>query len=391
MRISDHDYTRLRVLRALREAEPVARTQLAQLSGVTGATITEIVGDLVERGLVLEDKVRSGSRGRPRVNLRLNPEGSHVVGVFHGLDAVLTVGIVNLKGESRFTHSEALPPTSRLDERARQMAEIVGKALAASPFSKDEIGHVGVGLPAIVDFRSGMVEYMATFDAGPCPFAEIMADELQLPVTIDNDVNVLARAEYWFGQPPGVADFVLIVAGLALGCAIYAAGQIAIGAHGLRPEIGHTKVVAENGRLCRCGARGCLQAYSSVTGLADQYAELRGCDLPPFTEWNELARRMVAEAEAGDRQVRDILERASRFLGIAVANQINLSDPSRILLLFEEPVLAEAFSDSFLEALDENTLPVLRGQAEREIRVMDRERYWQGAAAIGLEHIYQFR
>src|ERR1700761_7542044 len=98
MRISDREYNRLRVLRALRRAEPVSRTELAALSGLDGGTITEISAALLRRGLILEEKVETGKRGRPQRHLRLDPQGAHALAAYIGIEGRLVCEIVNLRG-----------------------------------------------------------------------------------------------------------------------------------------------------------------------------------------------------------------------------------------------------------------------------------------------------
>jgi predicted NBD/HSP70 family sugar kinase len=388
MRISDQEFNRLTVLKRLRAAEPVSRTELAALSGLNGGTITTIVRDLVDRGLVIEQRMASTGRGRPKVNLRIDPNAAFVAGATLTGHGSIEGEIVDLRGESVFSFRHVPPQSTRLDELAHRFADVVAEAIAAAPVGKEQISQVGIGLPAIVDRNRGIVEFLETFDDGPSPFAAIVEQRLGITTWIDNNINLLARAEHWFGDAD-VEDFTVVFLGLGLGAARYQAGQLLIGAHGIEAEFGHTKIVPEGGRPCHCGAFGCLQAYSAVSGMIQQWSEERGEESPPHYRMNRIFETMVVQAQAGDPGVLDILSRAARYLGRGLANHINMQDPERIVLLAENEALVPLIADQFFAALDQDTLPVLRRRARVTFKNMDNASYARGAAAMVLERLYR--
>lgn len=391
MRIPDQDYNRLRVLKELRAAEPVSRTDLARLSGLTGGTITAIVADLAERGLVVEERVPSAGRGRPRVNLRMNPDGAFVVGATLNTEGQLLAEIANLRGESVFAYSEALSQTASLEGLARQFSDVTTRAIADSPVGRESIAQVGIGLPAIVDSREGIVRFIEVFEGAPYLFADAVKLELGLPVRIDNNINLLTRAEHWFGDGANTDDFTLIVLDLGMGGASYRQGQLVTGSHGVAAELGHTKIVPENGRLCHCGAHGCLQAYSSVSGIVQQACELAGDPQPAFWQMRKILQKVAARAKAGDAGIARLFQRAGSYLGTGLANHINMQDPNRIIVLAREPALIELISDSLFAALHRDTLPALRDLAKVTFKRLDEQGYARGAVAMVLEQLYRSR
>lgn len=391
MRVSDQEFTRLRVLMMLRRMEPIGRTRLAQACGLTGTTMTEIVSDLVRRELVLEEKATTGARGRPSLDLRINAEGGYVVAAFCDWRRTLEVEIVDLSGRSVFSHTARLKDTRRLDVRAREIGDILAEAIDAGPVPKTAIKNAAVALPAIVDSRSGQVRHLETFEPGPCAFADIIEQRLDIPTTIEGDVNVLARAVHWFGDGLAHEDVITIAFGLGLGAAHYKEGFVRTGAHGVNPELGHVKAAFENGRPCVCGARGCLQTYSSISAIIDQICERTGQPRPPFFEWEAQMRRHIAAARAGEAPARDVIEQAGRYLGVAISNYLNVSDPDRIVVFFTEPGLIDLVAAPLHEAVEANTLPVLRGQARIELKALDDSDFWKGAAALALEQLYRNR
>lgn len=388
MRINDQAYNRLSALKALRTAEPVSRTELARLTGLNGGTITAIVRDLVERGLILEERIPSPGRGRPRVNLRINPEGAYVVGATMTDDARLLAEVADLRGQSVAAGSAAFQGTASLKNLARQFSDLIRNVIAASPITPDRIAQIGIGLPAIVDSRTGVVEFFETFAGLPFPFAAAVEDELRIPTRIDNNINLLARAEHWFGNGTGVEDFTLVLLDLGLGAARYQAGQLVVGSHGLAVELGHTKIVPEGGRPCHCGGHGCLQAYSSISAVVYQAAELAGEAPPQVLDLRERFAGLVQRARSGDAAIVALFESAGRLLGRGIANHINMQDPGQVIVLTRGRDLIELISDPFFEALNRDTLSVLDAREGTTFKQTDEASFARGAAAMVLEQLY---
>lgn len=389
MRMSDQAYNRLSMLKALRAAEPISRTDLAELSGLNGGTITAIVRDLVERGLVIEERVASANRGRPRVNLRINPEGAFVASATMNDDAHLMAEVVDLRGQP-VGPAQIAPyaPTPDPEKLAGQFSRLLAQAIAASPIPREHIAQIGIGVPAIVESRTGIIKFFETFEGLPFPFAQAIERELGIPTRVDNNSNLLARAEHWFGDEAGVDDFTLVLVDLGLGGARYQQGQLLIGSHGLEAEMGHTKVVAEGGRRCHCGGEGCLQAYSSMSAIVFQAAELAGEKLPSLPRLRRKFTELAERAVAGDAAMLPLFDRAARYLGRAVANHINMQDPARIVILTRSPDLIALYPDPFFEALHRDTLPVLRDPDRVSFKLMNDTSYARGGAAMVLEQIY---
>jgi predicted NBD/HSP70 family sugar kinase len=396
MRVSDQEANRLNVLKAIRRAEPVARSELAKLTGLSGATITDIVAELAGRNLLLEEKAPRGGMGRRRVQLRLNPDAAYVVGAFM-LPSGLTVEISNLRGDRLFGRSYSIDRPPTIEAGAERIADLLDETIAASPFEKSMIHSVGLSLPATIDSAGGLLHWLQTYPPRPVPVAAIIEKRIKLPVTVDNSANVVARAEHWFGEDRQLDDFSLFIIGLGMEFARYVDGFLWAGAHGLNPELAHMKAGFDGGPRCTCGARGCLTTYVTVSGIVARICELRGLALlesgpktvQEFSHVNALFHEFAADARTGEHVAREAFELAGRVLGIAVANYINAWDPARVLVLVEEPLMAHLLTAPFYAALQENTLAALRGRAPVLCRVAADQRHSQGAAALVLERIYR--
>lgn len=391
MRMSDQHYNRLSVLKILRQAQPVSRTELTRISDLTGGTITAIVAGLVERGLIIEEKIETGGRGRPKVQMSIKPSGAFVVGATlrFDLEGTLVIEISDLAGNSIYSQTASLSGTSQWDNLAQQYSEAINECIATSGIDPASIALVGIGLAAIVDNRHGVAIKMETFEPGPFPFAEAVADRLGITVRLDNIMNLLARAEHWFGAAIGIDDFTMIYLDLGLGAGCYRGGQLLTGTHGIEAEFGHTKIVVDNGRLCHCGANGCLQTYCSVSGVVGQYRDAQGLPDVPYFQLSSILTDMLRKAHSGDSVVLDIFRRAGRYLGIAVANHINMQDPKRIVILCRDSGLVELIADSFFDALKQNTLPALFDLTTVTFDALTPQHFAKGAVAMVLEQMYR--
>jgi predicted NBD/HSP70 family sugar kinase len=389
MRINDQEANRLLVLKTIRREEPVARVDLVRLTGLSNGTITEIVADLVRRKFLLEAKAPAVGRGRPRLQLMLNPDAAYVLGAFWLPDGSISAEISNLRGDRLFGRTATLGFLSSIEAIAERIAEILDETVAASPFDKSRIHSVGVAVPAVLDNESGMIHWLQTFPLQPTPFAEILERRLGLPVTLDNNVSVMARAEHWFGEDRQVDDFSLIIVGLGLGGARYVDGALRLGAGGMSTELQHVKIAVDQGPLCTCGARGCLAVQASGYAVVLRACEARGQATPPIPHLFKALAGLAREAQAGEPVAREAFDYVGRMLGLAVANHINELLPPRVKVVLLHPEMTDLIAAPFYAAVQENTLPVFRGRCSVELKATPEARYSHGAAAIVLERLYR--
>lgn len=391
MRISDQDYNQLLVLRTIRRLEPIARTALARETGLAGGTITKLIGNLVARNMVIEERVRRKAKGRPQIHLRINPAAGAVVGAWIAVDGHLAVEVVDFQGGRLYSATLQMRRTTTLRELAGEIAGLLNTVMASSELQALGISRVGITLPGMLDHERGLVRWIATYPRESIAFAEVIAHIVGLPVVIDSSTNVMARAEHWFGSGDKLDDFLLINLDVGMGAAYYREGTLCSGANGVNSELAHVKVAPDDEWICYCGARGCLANYVSLGGMHQQ---LPGADVALRTASLDLDSiradfaRCAQAALAGDPRSLGFFHRAGRLLGLAVANEINTRDPGRVILSAFESSLLQLLEPAFHQALKEFTLPVLLEMTTIELMPINDEMLWRGAAALGLEKAY---
>ena len=388
MRITGQALNRLNVLKAIRRAGSISRTELPARTRLSGGTITHITSDLLRRGLILERREAATRRGRPRTTLEINPEGGIVIGASLQPGS-LTTAFVDLLGNKLFATDVKGGAASTFAELGDGIARCLIEAIELSPFQPSEISRIGIAVPAIVDNLNGVVHRMITFAEEPFPLADHIERLLPIPVTIENDAVCRARAEHWFGRARELDSFTMIHVGLAIGSGQYAGGVPRSGANGFNPEIGHVKtVMAPDARRCFCGGLGCLSAYSSMFGILRHLDATAEIGFPNLSGLKTRMEEFVVRARAAEPRVMKELEIAGSHLGLAVANHINVSDPGHVLILFDHAEFAEWISPSFYAALRSSCLPEFLRNNSVILDVADEGWRWEGTAALALEQTF---
>ncbi len=388
MRLNDQKFNRLRILKAIRRAEPVARTDLVTLTGLPRQVVSELVSSLLERKLLLEERVAPLGRGRPRMALRINGEAACVLGAFLFPDLQLGVEIVNLRGERLLHRRTLVGRRPSLHSLALEIARTVDEAIGMTSLERSSIHSVGLGLPAAIDSLDGILHWLPGYPSEPVPFAAWIADMLGMPVSLDSGANVLTRADHWFGDDRQVEDFTLVSVGLGIGLGKYEGGLLHVGDHGINSQFAHLKVTPDGGPQCACGDHGCLMTYSSVSGILARISEMRGEAAPRGDSLQGAFAGAADDASRGDTIARLAFERAGRVLGTTVANYINLVDPKRVVIACDERQIVDLIEPTFTAALSASTLAVLRGLTEVRFQVTEDISFARGAAARVLEQLY---
>jgi predicted NBD/HSP70 family sugar kinase len=319
---------------------PLSRQDLSVRTGLSVTTVSTVVGELLGEGVVVEAGAVDSDGGRPRILLRVDPDRRYVIGVDVG-ETRVRVELYDLAMNERAKADHPLE-SGRHDVGPVVERILAGldEVIAAAAVDPADILGVGVAVSGVVERvgagGGGALVHGQTFDWEAVPLGRLLRAGTNgrpgtaLPLHIENGATTLAQAEMWFGAGRGADHAVIALIGSGVGAAVVAGGSFFRGATSSAGEWGHT-IVQVGGRRCRCGARGCLEAYVGAEGILDRYHQARrGRPAPGADEESALAR-LVAGADSSPA-ARRVLDETTVYLGAGIANLVNLFNPRRIIL-----------------------------------------------------------
>lgn len=327
-------FNRRVVLETVRLQAPLSRAEITRATGLAPQTISNIIGELTEAGLVRSVSRRSGGRGQPAVDLDINPDGGFTFGVSFGHGVLLVIltdvaGTVRDRAELDLA-SEA--PEAVLD----QIAATISAMLERQQVARQRVWGVGLVIPALFqDDRLVVLGEVALPGWKDFPLRQALQDKLGLPVLLENDATAAAIGERLYGAGRTLTDFAYIYIGAGIGGGLFLRGQPYRGGYGKSGEIGHL-VVDTNGRPCPCGNRGCLERYASVSLALKALG-----DVQPATVRHGDLDRIAKALEGSDARMLAWLDEAAASLRQAVVMIENMLDPQTVILggVLPRPVL----------------------------------------------------
>ncbi|MBC7814807.1 MAG: ROK family transcriptional regulator [Burkholderiales bacterium] len=333
------------ILLTLLRRESISRVHLAQLTGLSTTTITNLISELLAEGIVIEigaeKREPSQGAGRPRTGLQLVPEARYAIGVHIGIGAVY-VTVTDLRAhpviELSLDFEVGQPPEKVLP----RMVDLVQEAIETSGVNPAHIVGIGVGASGLVDPYEGVNVIAPTLGWRDVPIRDWLSQRLGLPVTVDNNVRAMALGEAMFGPEQDVYVLAFVYARIGLAAGFVVGGQLYRGAGAGAGEIGHTTIIPNGGEHCRCGNTGCLETLFSepvIVRLAHEIATKnpRG-KLAQHLRRAETLDTVFDAARNGDESTLDMLRERARYMGIALANLVNTLNPELIVFggIFEQ-------------------------------------------------------
>lgn len=321
------------LLQRLRRGSPLSRAELAAATGLNKTTVSNLIDELITEGLAREIGLDASGGGRPGVLLELNPDGGWILG---GEIAVgrLSVVIANLRARISWRREALYSKDASLEAVLGQLDALLLAGVEVADRTGLRLMGVGVTVPGLVDVHSGTLVFEPNMGWRNVPLEQHLRETLHLPTFIDNDANAAALAERYFGAAQDVDDFAYVVANIGLGAGLVVGGQIFSGASGYAGEAGHT-TIDPDGPLCRCGNRGCWERLASQRALIERIdgALERGQPslLPSLVNGREMTLAAILEgARQGDGVARQALHETGLYMGIGIANLINLLNPQLV-------------------------------------------------------------
>jgi predicted NBD/HSP70 family sugar kinase len=376
------------VLRHLADHGPRSRATIALETGFNKSTVSSLVGELMDLGLLLERGTpRTGAVGRPGAVVDVAREGVIALGLEVNVD-YLAVQATDLTGGSRHRSMEAAGNRDQPAEAVLgRLAALAGAALeAVAQRGLDPIGAT-IALPGLVEAERGTLLVAPNLGWADVPVAGLMREHLGdgLPIACDNEANLGALAELWDGAGIGLRDFMYLSGEIGIGSGLVIGGELHRGHRGFGGEFGHT-TVAPDGPPCACGSRGCLETLAGLdplmaaAGLGEEAVRSTSFGRPVA----ELIRRARSRDEASLAALRD----AGRWLGVALGSAVNLLSPQAIVLGGFFAPLTEWLRPAIEEELRVRVLGS-RWSVPRVVpSTLGPEAAVRGAAALSLDRVF---
>jgi glucokinase-like ROK family protein len=377
---------KIKILGLIRDYGNISRAELVTKSGLSAPTVTRIVNSLINKEkLVLSMGIGSSNGGRPPVLLKFNGEKNYVIGI--DLGATATRGVLSdLNGK----FLEEIEFTTRLDAGFEEIMEDVAKLirnLAASKKrpARSTVFGVGIAVAGLIDMKKNIVEYSPDFDWHNVDIIRALRKKVNIPVIFDNVTRLMALGGLCYGKGQRLRDFICINVGYGIGSGIIANGELLTGSEGFAGEFGHMTIDKDSDIQCSCKKYGCLEALASGRAIAltaqsrmargqkSLLNELCGGDISKVTT------EMVANAaKEGDELALNVFKRAMEYIGIGVANLVNLFNPEMILIGGGVSMAGDIFFDSIKEVVSKHVMQA----SPRELNIHP-VAYGKNAALMG--------
>jgi len=382
-KIRSADYSLMRemnialILECLHREAPLSRARLAQITGLNKTTVSSLVKELLEARFVREQGLDSGDKGRPAIQLQLDPDAGSIIGAEIGVDFIAAI-LTNFSAEILWRHQESTTNLKGQEAILNRAMEILQQACVVAQNHPGSILGLGLGVPGLVDVSTGTLLFAPNLKWSDVPLRRQLEGKFNFPTYVDNEANMAALGESYFGAARG-SDFVLYVSsGVGLGGGIVLNRRILPGAAGFAGEVGHM-TMDPNGPRCNCGNFGCWETFVSQWAVFRRVREAvaagQASSLVNATQ-GDLAKLtiplMVEAARAGDAVARAALEETGRYFGVGLANLINALNPQRVVfggLLslaheFLVPVIQEVVKERALRWSRETTEIVIAAYGE---------------------------
>ncbi|TWT00521.1 ROK family transcriptional regulator [Planomicrobium sp. CPCC 101079] len=313
------------ILNKIRTAEPISRAQIAKETSLTPPTVSSIVKELIDQGLVRESILGHSSGGRKPTMLHINTDAFYVVGVDAGPESVECV-LTDLTGAILQRTSKLLENPLTNEQFLSDLKEAILALLQAGEADQEKIIGIGVAMHGVVDVKTGTSLVAPILNLRNIPIKEALEEEFNLTVKVENDARAMALGESWFGGHGDADSMVAVNIGRGVGAGIVINGKLYHGAQGIAGEFGHMAVDI-NGEICECGNRGCLQTFISGAAIAKRAnSRLEGQNA-------SLTGKAVYDlAESGSQDCIDLLQETGHIMGVGLTNLIHIINPSEIVL-----------------------------------------------------------
>jgi glucokinase-like ROK family protein len=370
------------VLKTIYDQDGISRADIARTTRLTKTTVSNIVGEQIQEGFVEETGLGTSDGGKPPILLRVVEDARCFIGIDLA-NSEFRGGIVNLRGE--VSHRTHLPLDKHNGGSALDLAyTLIEKLLAAYD---QPIGGIGIGAPGLIDPQSGVIRRAVNLDWQDLPLRRLLEERYGLPCYIANDCQAAALGEYTFERKSTTPNLVVIKVGRGIGSGIVLNRQLHHGDGFGAGEIGHL-VVVNDGELCTCGNRGCLETVASTRAIVNRARRIARSDstslLHQFAATpDDINTETVLQAfNAGDENIQELIREAGYYLGMAAAYFVGVLNVQHIVIAGSMARFGNVLLEPIERMMHKNSMSILADATEVDLSSLGQDIVIKGAASL---------
>ena len=383
------------ILNIIRKRGPISRSEIAEITGLTPATITNITSELIDNNLIIEGESGDSSGGRKPIMLRIRCDYYRVIGVYLGSRKIKIIAsdlMANTKYKKEIPYEKKpLTADEALEIIKNEILSINEKYLAKG---KKVVG-VGIGIHGLVDSNKGISIFAPNLGWRNINIVETLEKATNIPVYIDNNTRTMGLGERWFGTGKNVSSFFCLNVEYGIGGSLFIADNSFSGVSFGAGEIGHTTVDV-NGEICSCGNRGCLETIASVKALTKMAFEgyndhknspiFEGQDIGSADDI--LPEKIFEFARMGDEFAISLIRRIGENIGIGIANIINTLNPELVIINGGIISTGEILLDPIVETVRKKGFSNSVNATDIVLSKLGNVAYLKGAVVLATQHIF---
>jgi glucokinase-like ROK family protein len=354
------------IMNHLRTNAPISRAALAETTGLNKTTVSSLVNELIERQFVHEIGLATPSSGRPAIQLKLNPTAGFIVSCEIGTYYILVI-CTDFSPKIIWRYQEQMDLTLGQHAILKRMLAILNQAIEAGCSACGSLLGITVGVPGLVDQATGALLFAPNLGWKDVQIRSLLQESFNVPLFVDNEANIAALGEHYFGAAQGFEEVLYISAGVGLGGGIVHGGRVFSGVTGVSAEFGHM-TLDPDGEICKCGNQGCWETQVSQKALfrhvwrrIDQGEVSRLFEMTAGSRASLTVPLIVDAARLGDAVALNALEIIGRHLGIGIASLVNALNPELVVF------------GGILSLAGEFLMPVIEKEVERRALKWNRE------------------
>jgi predicted NBD/HSP70 family sugar kinase len=381
---------RAEILRKIYFEGPISRLEVSQQIGISPATVTNIVNDLLEKKIVMESGVKRSENGRPSTLIMIDQAYGHFIGIEVG-ETFVQVELFDIFFNScQKTYTALAQMQIDPAQIVASMVQGIETVMGNNNLKEENIIGIGIGFPGLVDPVNGVSIFTPNWGWHDVSITSLLSEHLSVPMYLDNGAKAMAMGEALFGAGSGVSNLAVLLMGTGVGSGIIYDRMLFRGSSNNAGEFGHTTLNVD-GPQCRCGSHGCMEVYLGANGIIDLYTSLgTDSELPPAVDQIACIKYILAQAEKKNPQAVLVVDKTIHYLGVSLANMINVINPELVLLGGWSGML---FGSRYLTRIEAVVAQYALQQSlvKTTIRLcqLAQDSVAKGAAALLLDHFFE--